>query len=400
MPLTNSRGPIANTTIVCGTSPGAGNTATRIELDTEASNTDGAYDPAMVFITAGTGAGQARHIVEYDGANRYAYVGRDWKVTPDATSQYCIIADPGNLHVNEGVAQGGGAATITLNALASAQNNAYLGQMVYIVAGTGQDQARMVVGYVGATRVATVDSNWITQPDATSNYLIMPFPGFVHGRPAADSTANTLMRDVIGNKADTVAGDSLIALIKQALADTIEIASSATAGLADTANSLSYRVTEIERHLHSGGRWFETATTPDGELHVADRIGDGAGAFQIDAGNDDWGAWVQILGSDDTPTVVGKAFFDPHQMIVEATEVAGAYFIQIARGDSGAAGLAAGTYTELIFESDAVGQRAEGIIPVQTGRAPAGSKLWARTKAPGENTATIDFYFGLHEYEG
>jgi hypothetical protein len=189
-------------------------TASRIQLATTASSTDGAYDPARIFITSGTGAGQSRRILQYDGTNRYAYVNRDWKTNPDNTSVYAIIEDPGNGHVNEGVAQGGGASTITLNTLASASNSAYLGQMVYIVAGTGQDQSRTIVGYVGATKVATVDSAWITQPDATSNYIILPSTGWLHAAPSADSADNTLMRDVIGNKNDTVAGDSVVALLK------------------------------------------------------------------------------------------------------------------------------------------------------------------------------------------
>ena len=63
-------------------------------------------------------------------------------------------------------------------------------------------------------------------------------------------------------------------------------------------------------------------------------------------------------------------------------------------------GLAAGTYTELVWESDSVGAKASGIISVQTGRAPAGSKVWARCMAPGKNTSRLDFYIGLHEYEG
>ena len=188
--------------------------------------------------------------------------------------------------------------------------------------------------------------------------------------------------------------------IETALEYTIKIDDAATDGLAGTSNSLAYRVGEIERHLHSAGRWFETATIPDAEAHVADRIGSGAGAFEIDADNDDWGAWVQILGSDDTPADAGKVYFDPHQMIVEYAEVVGTYFIQFSRGASGDAGLAAGTYTEFIFESNAIGARAGGIVPVQTGRAPACSKLWARCMVPGENTAKLDFFLGIHEYEG
>ena len=177
-----------------------------------------------------------------------------------------------------------------------------------------------------------------------------------------------------------------------------KITNAATGGLNETYNSLAYRVAEIERHLHSGARWFEAAAVPDGETHVADQIGEGAGAFQIDAGDDGWGNWTQVLGSDDTPTVAGKAYFDPHLLVIEDNERASTYFIQFTRGDSGAAGYAAGHYTELVL---ALVTRAGGVIvPVQTGRAPAGSKLWARCMCPGQNTALIDFYIGLHEYEG
>ena len=180
--------------------------------------------------------------------------------------------------------------------------------------------------------------------------------------------------------------------------DTMKIDSAATDGLTGVSNSLAYRVHEIERHLHSGGRWFETAAAANPTTHVADRIGDGAGAFQIDAGNNTWGDWVQILGSSDTPTVAGKTHFDPHQFIVEAAEKAATYFIQMGRGASGAAALAAGTYTEFVYSATV--QKDTSIIPIQTGRAPAGSLLWVRCVAPGENTATLDFYIGLHEYEG
>lgn len=157
-------------------------------------------------------------------------------------------------------------------------------------------------------------------------------------------------------------------------------------------------VVEIERHLHSAGSWFGVAAVPNGEIHVADRIGTATSPLQIDAGNNTWGTWTQILGSSDTPARTGQLYFDPHEMAIVATEKAGTYFIQFARGTSGAAGYAAGTYTELVYESDAVGAKAAGITNIQTGRAPAGSKLWARCMVPGENTATIDFYIGIHEY--
>ena len=186
--------------------------------------------------------------------------------------------------------------------------------------------------------------------------------------------------------------------ILDGVSDQDKIDSHAVDGLLGVSNSLAYKVHEIERHLHSGARWFETAAVASGETHVADRIGTGGGAFQIDAGNDDWGAWVQVLGSTDTPVKAGRTHFDPHQFIVEASERAATYFIQMGRGATGAAALTADTYTEFVYSATV--QKDTGIIPVQTGRAPATSKVWVRCMCPGQATATLDFYFGLHEYEG
>lgn len=67
-----------------------------------------------------------------------------------------------------GTAQAGGASTITLDAGASATDHLYEGMLVSITGGTGAPQTRMITGYVGSTKVATVDRNWTTNPDATS----------------------------------------------------------------------------------------------------------------------------------------------------------------------------------------------------------------------------------------
>jgi len=163
-------------------------------------------------------------------------------------------------------------------------------------------------------------------------------------------------------------------------------------------NSLAYRVAEIERHLHSGGRWFGVATTPSGEEHAGDRISENPGPFVIDAGNDDWGAWTLILGSEDTPTNPSMAYFDPHEIVVEDTENASEYFIQMTRGTSGSTGYEAGHYTEFVY--NATSQKETGILRIQTGRSPAGSKIWARCLSKSDNTGMFYFYMGIHEYEG
>ena len=177
-----------------------------------------------------------------------------------------------------------------------------------------------------------------------------------------------------------------------------KIDSLAVDGLGGVSNSLAYRVAEIERHLHSGGRWFGAATVANLPTHAADRIGVGVGAFRIDAGDNDWGTWVQIVGSTDTPVSVGKVYFDPHEIIIEDVERASTYFVQIGRGATGDAALTAGTYTELVYA--ATNTKSAAVVTAQTGRAPAGSLLWARCVVPGVDTGWMDFYIGLHEYEG
>ena len=141
-----------------------------------ASTDDGAYDPALITITDGTGVGQSRMILEYDGTTQTAVVDRNWKVIPDGTSTYLISGNPGREHVNEGLAQGsgGGNDTLQLNALASSSDHAYVGQTLFLRSGTGEDQAAIVIAYNGTTKIAQVEQNWEVIPDATTGYVMLP----------------------------------------------------------------------------------------------------------------------------------------------------------------------------------------------------------------------------------
>lgn len=151
-------------------------TANTITLSASASSVDGQYDPGIISIIAGTGAGQSRGIFGYDGTTKVASVNKDWRVNPDSSSSYLITPTEGGGHVNEGLAQGGAASTITLNSGASSIDDMYQGQMVFIVSGTGQDQARIVTSYDGTTKIATVHKAWETNPASTSGYLVNPLP--------------------------------------------------------------------------------------------------------------------------------------------------------------------------------------------------------------------------------
>jgi len=72
------------------------------------------------------------------------------------------------------LAQAGNATTITLDSSAVATNDYYNGSIVAIIAGTGNAQARIITAYVGSTKVATVDTNWATNPSSDSVFAIYP----------------------------------------------------------------------------------------------------------------------------------------------------------------------------------------------------------------------------------
>lgn len=199
--------------------PGTGNN--QIQLASNASSIDGAYDPAMVFIVSGTGAGQTRNILQYDGSGRLCIVDRNWKVPPDATSVYRVIADPGREHINEGLATAGGINSITLNTLASSVDGTYVGQTVFLRSGNGEDQAQKVITYTGATRVAIVENNWGTLPDGTTGYVMLPTATINITEIAKESTLQTVkvVTDLIPN-AGAMTSIALEATAQEILEDT------------------------------------------------------------------------------------------------------------------------------------------------------------------------------------
>jgi hypothetical protein len=84
--------------------------------------------------------------------------------------------------IRSATAQAGAGTSITLDASASAIDDFYNNQALFIVSGTGVGQGRIVEDYVGSTKVASVAA-WGTNPDATSVFVIVPF-GSIPGATA------------------------------------------------------------------------------------------------------------------------------------------------------------------------------------------------------------------------
>ena len=154
-------------------------------------------------------------------------------------------------------------------------------------------------------------------------------------------------------------------------------------------------VVEIDGHIHNYESAFGLAAVPAGETHRADELS--SLPFQVVAGNNTWGTWLQILGSDDTPFRAGNTKFDLSFLHVMDSNDAGIYKIQIACGDSGAAALAAGNYTEVYYKRGAANNTAFQ-TRILDKRRDIGSKYWMRIWLVGGNGKTIDFMLGLHEY--
>jgi hypothetical protein len=174
--VTNSAGrrlrQLASSSIRGGTAQaGASNSIT---LDSGASATNEIYDSNLIVIVGGTGEGQARVIVEYNGTTKVATVDRTWEVTPDNTSEFEMLADHQSDTAHHGLAQAGGATSITLASTASAVDDVYVGSHVFLSTSTGSGQTRLITAYNGTTKVATVSPAWVTNPTSASVYKIIP----------------------------------------------------------------------------------------------------------------------------------------------------------------------------------------------------------------------------------
>ena len=85
------------------------------------------------------------------------------------------------------LAQASTTANIVLDASAMATDSWYVGTVVALIAGTGAGQQRVITAYTGSSKTATVDTAWVTAPDATTTYAL--FPQGITGLTAAQITA-------------------------------------------------------------------------------------------------------------------------------------------------------------------------------------------------------------------
>ena len=118
----------------------------------------------LVKIVSGTGAGQYRIVTS--NTSTVLTVNAAWSTNPDTTSIYEVGS------FSAGIASAGAASTITngTSGAATWATNMWATYQVRIVAGTGVGQVRTIASNTGS--VLTVSSNWTTNPDSTSYFVI------------------------------------------------------------------------------------------------------------------------------------------------------------------------------------------------------------------------------------
>jgi len=180
--------------------------------------------------------------------------------------------------------------------------------------------------------------------------------------------------------------------------DTSEIAkidSAATDGLAGTANSLAYRINEVERHLHGRGRFWGSngAATETNAIAATVSV-----PFVAVSGNNTWGTAIPICGTADNPVLSTDTKFDAHLLLVTDTDHATPYRVRLIYG-SGTSGdaITASQWTESMFITS-TGPFSSGVpLAIIMPRVAVGWKVWVQVWNA-TNGSNVDFFWGSHGY--
>jgi len=177
----------------------------------------------------------------------------------------------------------------------------------------------------------------------------------------------------------------------------------AAQGLAGVADSLAFRIEEIEKHFHNHERWLGLHASPTGTNWADDVLTpfvaiSGSGVYGAD-GSDE----ALVLGIDDTPAISGMVKFDIHRLLVIDVDHSTPYKLRIVYGTGTMAdAITAKQYSEVMVLFDAVNPQISAGKPVEVmmPRLICGTdKVWIQARNATDNSQ-IDFLVGLHEYEG
>lgn len=179
-----------------------GASSNTIILDINASSVTDFYKYNSVRIISGSGVGEVKGILSYDGSTKEATVDSTWTTTPDATSVFIIL-------VREETAQSGNSNDITLDVGANPTDDVYNGFVVRIASGTGIGQSRVITDYVGSTQLATVDRDWVVTPDNTSVFILIEAQKYKWDGTENDNKLGVYLDDNLDPKVDPITGKEI-----------------------------------------------------------------------------------------------------------------------------------------------------------------------------------------------
>lgn len=208
------------------------------------------------------------------------------KIADGAIDRATFAADTGLQPIRSSTAQAGAAGTITLDASASAVDNFYNDCMIILTGGTGVGQARFIVSYVGATKVATIAPNWATNPDNTSTFAVLRDTrkdlGYIAGAVVSTSVAQLGVNAVnLGGTAQT-GRDIGASVLLSAGTGTGQLDFTSGVVKANLVQILATALTETAGLLAGGFKKFFNVATPTGTLNsIPDAVAGAAGGLFI-----------------------------------------------------------------------------------------------------------------------
>jgi len=157
-------------------------------------------------------------------------------------------------------------------------------------------------------------------------------------------------------------------------------------------------ITEVtestEDHFHNIERWYGKKAAPTAGVREMDNV---LTVFRIDSGNNVYGTAICIIGTSDTPIINSSSlYFDIHRLLIVTTERSEPYKVRLTWGTTEAAGIAAGNYSTTMFSPNNTNGKTDP-LDIMMPKLPVGTKIWANCWCA-NNTGTIDFYLGIHEY--
>ena len=125
------------------------------------------------------------------------------------------IREIGAYAVESGTAQAGNPHSITLAATASAIDGTYNRNLIILTDNTGVGQTRTIVDYDGTSKIAVIDRDWRTSPDATTTYQITPdnTPLVVDQGVAQSGTATTIKLRAYASSTNNIYLCNVVAII-------------------------------------------------------------------------------------------------------------------------------------------------------------------------------------------